>query len=148
MILPEIRMYDKSYSNALPLPSNWVECNGQTLSDSESPFNGQVIPNYNGYSSGADTLSNSKQPIFFRGGTTSGVYTADQFQGHKHTLSPADPLGYGFNDGSTSIARTGDANTGSVSVGNPKDDGTNGTPRTGSETHPKQVTIVFVMRIK
>lgn len=30
------------------LPSGWVECNGQTLSDADSPLNGRVIPNLNG----------------------------------------------------------------------------------------------------
>lgn len=30
------------------LPNNFVECNGQTLSDAESQLNGQVIPNLNG----------------------------------------------------------------------------------------------------
>jgi hypothetical protein len=37
----------KSYTNTPSLPSTWVECNGQTLSDADSVFDGQVIPNLN-----------------------------------------------------------------------------------------------------
>lgn len=44
-----VKSYLKSFTN---LPTNnfcafWVECAGQTLSDTESPLNGQVIPNLN-----------------------------------------------------------------------------------------------------
>ena len=38
----------KSYTNTPALPDWWVECNGQTLSDADSPYNGQVIPDLNG----------------------------------------------------------------------------------------------------
>jgi hypothetical protein len=38
----------KSLAGVPALPSNWVECNGQTLSDAGSPLNGQTIPNLNG----------------------------------------------------------------------------------------------------
>ncbi len=30
------------------LPDNWLECNGQSVSDSDSPFNGTTLPNMNG----------------------------------------------------------------------------------------------------
>jgi hypothetical protein len=30
-----------------PLPSNFVECNGQVLNDPESPLNGQLMPDIN-----------------------------------------------------------------------------------------------------
>lgn len=38
----------KSFPNTPALPANFVECNGQTLDDSGSPYNGQVVPNLNG----------------------------------------------------------------------------------------------------
>lgn len=45
-----VKPYLKSFTG---IPSNnltafWVECNGQSLSDAESPLNGQTIPNLNG----------------------------------------------------------------------------------------------------
>ncbi len=38
----------KSFENTPPLPSGFVECNGQTLYDSDSVYDGQAIPNLNG----------------------------------------------------------------------------------------------------
>lgn len=70
----------KSFPNTPPLPSGWVECNGQTLSDSESVYNGQVIPNLNG-ASGATKR-------FLRGSTTSGATGGSET--HNHTI----PLNY------------------------------------------------------
>lgn len=37
----------KSFTNCPTLPAEYVECNGQTLSDAQSVFNGQTIPNLN-----------------------------------------------------------------------------------------------------
>lgn len=55
------------------LPDAWVECNGQVLSDANSPFNGGTIPSLNGTTNATD--------IFIRGiknavtGTTAGSST-------------------------------------------------------------------------
>lgn len=38
----------KNLATAPPLLPNYVECNGQVLSDGDSPFNGATIPNLNG----------------------------------------------------------------------------------------------------
>jgi hypothetical protein len=38
----------KSRANMPALPGTWVECNGQTLNDPQSPFHGQVIDDLNG----------------------------------------------------------------------------------------------------
>ena len=53
----------KSFPNTPALPDGWVECNGQVLDDTASPFNGQTVPDLNG-SEGAQR--------FLRGATTSG----------------------------------------------------------------------------
>jgi hypothetical protein len=66
----------KSLTGCPTLPSNWVECNGQTLSDADSPFNGQVIPNLNADGGGTKR--------FLRGSTTSG--TTGGSETHTHTL--------------------------------------------------------------
>ena len=57
------------------LADGWVECNGQTLSDADSPMNGQVIPNING----------SNQ--FVRGNSTSGATGGASTMAHTHPLS-------------------------------------------------------------
>ena len=51
----------KSITGTPALSAYWAECNGQTISDAESPFNGQAVPNLNGNNN------------FLRGATTSGA---------------------------------------------------------------------------
>ncbi|MCX7650236.1 MAG: hypothetical protein N2050_06750 [Flavobacteriales bacterium] len=55
------------------LPPGWVECNGGTVSDSESPINGQPIPNLNNTPSG--TFGTPSGGYYLRGttGTTGGT---------------------------------------------------------------------------
>lgn len=58
--------WHKNLPGVPTLPTGWVECNGQLVNDSQSPINGQSLPNLNavsGYAGGR----------FLRGGTTSGV---------------------------------------------------------------------------
>lgn len=50
----------KTLTGTPSLPTGWVQCDGQTLSDSESVYNGVVIPNLNGGNK------------FLRGNSTSG----------------------------------------------------------------------------
>lgn len=56
------------------LPSGWVECNGQTLDDAESPLNGQTIPPMNG--------TNDDNKRFLRGATASGGTGGSSSHGH------------------------------------------------------------------
>jgi hypothetical protein len=79
-------------------------------------------------------------------GPAVGASENDQLQGHKHGVSP-DPVGYGFNDGSTSVARTGDANTGSILVTGPITDGVNGDPRSGDETRPVNYGVQYIIKL-
>lgn len=64
-----VQAWLKSYTNTPALPDGWVECNGQVLSDSESVYDGQTIPDFNitqrflrgsstsGTTGGADTIN-------------------------------------------------------------------------------------------
>jgi hypothetical protein len=68
------------------LPPQFVECNGQTLNDPESPYHGMTIPNLNG--AGGETK------YFLRGSTTSG--TTGGSETHYHTVTiPAVGLSTG-----------------------------------------------------
>ena len=60
------------------LPANFVECNGQTLSDAESPLDGQVIADYNNAARfpRAGTTSDTTG-----GNATFGFGTAETFVG-------------------------------------------------------------------
>ena len=54
----------KSFTNTPSLPDGWEECNGQVLSDADSVYDGQALPDLNA-SSGTER--------FLRGSTTSGT---------------------------------------------------------------------------
>ena len=69
-----IMAWAKNLLGVPDLPDGWVECNGQFLSDTESPLNGRTIPDLN--------TSNR----FLRGNTESGGYGG--VESHNH-FSPA-----------------------------------------------------------
>lgn len=74
--LGTVTAYLKSLTGTPSLPIGWVECNGQTLSDSASPFNGQTIPDLNG---------SSATRRFLRGNSTSGG--TGGITSHTHTIT-------------------------------------------------------------
>ncbi|MBV6492449.1 MAG: hypothetical protein LDLANPLL_00443 [Turneriella sp.] len=136
---------------SLPATGEWVECNGQTLGTVGSAYDGQVIPNLNGAAGGADSPGQSaKVAMFLRGGVTSGTGQQDAFQGHHHVLNSraygGAIAGYGGNSSTTT--QTADSDPSYFNVGDPKSDGTNGTPRTSSETRPVNMSVVWIMRVK
>lgn len=129
----------------LPATGEWVECNGQTLSDGASAFNGQVIPNLNGSAGGANSPGQStKIAMFLRGGLTSGVGQTDAFQGHWHEIA----LAGGGSLNQIAIPTATGTLINSSSLANPTNDGTNGTPRTANETRPVNMSVVWIMKVK
>lgn len=131
-----ILAWHKTFTGCPDLPDNFVECSGQVLSDSESPFNGETIPDLNG------------DARFLRGAATSGTEQADAFQGHYHDVRMKNT------DGVNSYPRSGDSGGSTISGNNLKaaytvqDDGTNGTPRIATETRPINMSVVWIIRIK
>ena len=71
------------------LPAGWVECNGQTLSDTNSPLYGKIIPNLNG--------AGSQTKRFLRGSPTSG--TSGGSETHNHGLDGAGDIDPNYNGG-------------------------------------------------
>ncbi len=91
---------------------------------------------------------------FLRGASASGVGQVDEFQGHNHDIYAA--FWNASSSGGTE-ARLTTASAASVtnkdSVGNEfvrdeVDNGSDGTPRTGSETRPINTSVVKIMKIK
>jgi uncharacterized phage infection (PIP) family protein YhgE len=121
-------------------PNGWVRCNGQTLSDTDSPLNGQVIPNLNGQKN----TWNSKGS-FLRGGITSGIFEDDSFQGHWHEFMVYPNDGTPSSNGNDIRSQTTKNNT---YVRNPVSDEINGEPRTASETRPVNMSVVWIMKVK
>ena len=114
----------KSYANTPALPSGWVECNGQTLSDADSVYNGQDIPNLNG--------SN----YFLRGNATSG--TTGGTATHTHS-TPVLSHVY------TTVAFPGSGTTSCVK----NDLANHAAGTTGSAaTLPPYHDVVWIMRVK
>lgn len=70
----------KTYTNTPALPAGWAECDGSTVSDSDSPYDGQTLPDLNG------------DNRFLRGSSTSGSTGGSET--HSHAV-PADPTGSG-----------------------------------------------------
>lgn len=66
--------WHKSFANTPALPSNWLECNGQVVSDAGSPYNGQTLPDLNGGTR------------FLRGSSTSGTLQAGTVESHSHAM--------------------------------------------------------------
>jgi hypothetical protein len=97
-----------AWVNHLPgtpaLPPGWVECNGGTVSDPESPINGQPIPNLNNIPSG--TFGTPSGGYYLRGTTgTTGTTQSDRapdFQIEQSANSQGTQSGTVNNDGATS----------------------------------------------
>jgi len=144
--------WHKDFANTPSLPYGWVECNGQTLNDPGSPYHNQVIPNLNGDPNGANSPGLSeKARMFLRGGTQSGNGENDAFQGHHHSISGNFDTAPTCNDYGSEVRRVECEMYGtavSISIGGPSSDGTNGTPRTANETRPKNMSVVWIMRVK
>ncbi|MBN1782246.1 hypothetical protein JW948_14025 [bacterium] len=103
------------------LPDNFVECNGQTLSDTESSLNGQVIPDLNAANR------------FLWGHTVSGATGGTLY--HNHLASTGDPsTSSGVASGGGTLV-AGQHHSHSVDV----DD----------EYHiPPYYTVIWIMRVK
>jgi len=124
----------KSLTGMPSIPYGFVECNGQTLNDGESPLNGQVIPDLNG-SSGAQR--------FLRGSTTSGTVggedthtlTIDEMPSHTHTVQRGGDQANGSYEGTSSI-QNGTVTSGATGGGSPHNN------------LPSYYEVVWIMRVK
>jgi len=160
--------WHKDFTGTPSLPDNFVECNGQTLDDEDSPYDGQVIPNLNGDSGGADlddgvndNLGKTGE-IFLKSDTTSGKTELDRFQGwqlgaKEDNTGAMDYWGRAAIRGEV-VQHSTSANytyplyhvgiQGDSRMLMAMNDGTNGNPRTGADTKPRSFSIVKIMRIK
>lgn len=101
------------------LPAGWAECDGSTISDSDSPMNGQALPNLN------------STHRMLRGSTTSGTTggAATHNFAHTHTATESDINRAGNADGDTYHTFVTDSQLGTV-------------------TSPKYYDVVWIMRYK
>ncbi len=118
--------WHKSFANTPPLPANFVECNGQVLSDPGSPYNGQTIPDLNATGR------------FIRGGASSG--TLQPYA----TALPTTPFTHSHNAPVTS--GSGGSPVGVVGSGGAMITG--GWAGGDAETRPINISMVWIMRVK
>jgi len=169
--------WHKSFPSTPALPDGWVECNGQTLNDPASAYHGQMIPNLNGESlflRGAN-LSGTMQEDQMQSHThiDSGhdhTASTDSDGTHNHHMPavvkdtggnygvPVSGLGGlgltwpGFNGTPTPQTTNNGAHTHGIPTDNAvlgdPEASTQGTSRHGAETRPKNMSVVWIMRIK
>lgn len=133
------------------LPSGWARCDGQLLSDAQSPLNGRTLPNLNG------------QHLFLRGATSSGTVQDDRMQTHRHLDSGHQhgftrPRWFSFEtangeyiynpESAAADGQTSTTHTGHAQLGDPVDSNGAATVRHGDETRPKNMGVVWIMRVR
>ena len=123
----------KNLTGCPEMPSGWIECDGSTISDDQSPFNGTTIPDLNG------------DNRFFRGNDTSGAtggesthtLTAAEIPAHSHTVSYRTGTGTASMIGAAnSTTATSSRSTSSVGSGS------------AHENKPPFYDVVYIMRYK
>ncbi|RJR31902.1 MAG: hypothetical protein C4574_00685 [Candidatus Latescibacterota bacterium] len=77
-------------------------------------------------------------------GDNVGSYEADAFQGHKHTTPAYFGAASGARDKMYGVTET--TLVANVPSSTPVTDGTNGTPRTSSESRPKNVNVNYIIK--
>jgi hypothetical protein len=136
-----ILAWHKNLTGCPALPAGWVECNGGTLDNPDSPFHGQAIPNLNG------------DKRFLRGGSVSGDFQDDAFEGHRHKIgfgaakSGTTPNPRPLMNAQASEVDVTDNECVSVGATEPVTDGVNGTPRVADETRPINMSVVWIMKV-
>jgi len=104
------------------LDNHFVECNGQTLSDADSVFNGVTLPNLNG-----------NLNVLYGNSTSGSIRTEDFLPIHSHTIPFANSYG-----GSGNIASTTNA----------VNDSRASNSSSAAGTAWRGYSVVFIMRVK
>lgn len=138
---------------APPLAEGWVRCDGQTLTDTEVPSSLRNVPD----------LNNAK--LFLRGesGSTPGTIQQDQIITHVHgdfhshfggsnALSVGETSSFSYKEcsgtGFGSTLFSGSTATGLAQIGAPSTAQFYDPVRHGDETRPKNMSVVWIMRVK
>jgi hypothetical protein len=134
------------------VPTGWLLCDGSTYQVSAYPTLGALLANTYGGSTGTFAVPNLSG-LFIRGSGTQasggvsyasgsiGTIQADQFQGHEHNYTgtySANVYGGGSSTGQSPQAKV---------TTNDVTDGSDGTPRYGTETRPVNLAMVYCIKI-
>ena len=122
-------------ANPLPLPDGWIQCDGQILSDAQSPLNGVILPDLNA------ALPGGKRRFLRGTSAVSGDMEADEFKAHRHKYQER------LSDGNSNLVvtpRLTDRTNGDFGGGPFFTDLAGG----ASETRPVNMSVVWIMRVK
>ena len=133
------------------LPVGWVECDGSTISDAASPYDGIAVPDLN-----SPRNSWNSAGSFLRGNTTSGDWEDDRFQGHRHGLYKNQKVFEWYanhpSGSNTTVAGNNDSQlfggTNTQYIVLDPTTGSYGSVRTGNETRPVSMSVVWIIKIK
>jgi microcystin-dependent protein len=131
----------KSYANTPALPSGWVECNGQTLSDVDSVFTGQAIPNLNG----ANRFLRGNSTSGGTGGAATVQLTIAQMPSHSHDIHTVEYPG--TSGDSTNIFTKNNTPENEIVTSIPEGGGDNNWGE-AHENLPPYYNVVWIMRVK
>ena len=151
-------------------PTGWLVCDGSSVLRASYPDLFAAIGTTWGSVDGTHFNVPDLRGMFLRGtgtnatgsssgavGPSVGSYSADAFQGHWHgindpghthsysTFGAAGSLTYTSGAYAAYVASTGAATT-NVTVRDPSTDGVNGTPRTSTETKPKNYGVLYIIK--
>lgn len=134
-------------------PSGYLKANGSAVSRTTYAALFAAIGTVYGTGDGSSTFNlPDLRGEFVRGlddgrgvdsGRTIGSLQPDALQGHIHTFGVASIQSGGTVGGNNDLAQTG---AGAWSTGSPSTDGTNGTPRTASETRPRNIALLACIK--
>lgn len=140
-------------------PTGWILCDGSAVSRTTYADLFAVLSTTYGTGDGSTTFNVPDcRGVFVRGAGsqtissitytgTRGTTQGDQIQGHKHTVYWQDNNDYARDGGSQGTQQLTSSQTDeTASTSTPITDGTNGTPRTGSETRPANIVLSYIIK--
>ena len=142
-----IQAWHKTYPNTPALPWGWKECDGTPVADAGSPYNGQAVPNLNrdGQDGGSATSGLFLRGCSGTGGNTTGRMFDDMTAPNGLTVTGIQEWNYspGFiaNMSPSPYPRGATPYIINVPPVYPIGGG-------GAETHPPNMTVVWIIRIK
>lgn len=138
-------------------PSGWLICDGSAVSRSTYSALFAVIGTAYGAGNGSSTFNlPNGQGVFLRGsgsqtiggisysGPNLGGSQGDEMQGHIHSTTA--PLVFGAVNGNLGWGDFTASGNQTFNTAGPLSDGTNGTPRTGTETRPANVGVNWIIK--
>ena len=149
-------------------PTGWLLCDDSAVSRTTYADLFTVIGTTYGVGNGSTTFNvPDMRGVFVRGAGTAGTLTNangsaftavlaatenDKIQGHYHKIATENGTALNELSGGDSgtvndtTGQAGAVGSGKIKILQPRDDGSNGTPRTGTETSPANLALSYIIK--